>query len=157
MILVTFSIGSGCYVYYKPYTIHHSMFDKPDLPSHLISSKWTDYLKDCSGAKIIENQVHAAHLFSQKYKDNMVEWDGFFIDFKNKGGQGGYFKPEMSILVKMNPSESDNFADIVLTIPNKAYEANKITLDGLAKGDHLKFKAKIRSMGNEFKLNHLSL
>ena len=66
------------------------MFDKPDIESKLISAKWTNYLEDCSGAKIIENQVHAAHIFSQKYQDNIIDWDGYFIDFKNKGSPGAY-------------------------------------------------------------------
>jgi hypothetical protein len=30
-------------------------------------------------------------------------------------------------------------------------------LDELEKGDHLKFRAKIKTMGNEFKLHHLHL
>ena len=63
----------------------------------------------------------------------------------------------MSILVKMDPSESENFADIVLSISQEGYKNNKKALDGLVKGDHLKFKAKIKTMGNEFKLHHLHL
>jgi hypothetical protein len=64
---------------------------------------------------------------------------------------------DMSVLVKMDPSESEAFSDIILTIPPKAHELNMKALDNLEKGDHLKFKAKIRSMGNEFKLHHLRL
>ena len=63
----------------------------------------------------------------------------------------------MSILVKMDPSESDNFADIVLSISSLAYSNNEDTISKLTKGDHLKFRAKIRTMGNEFKLHHLRL
>ena len=63
----------------------------------------------------------------------------------------------MSILVKMNPSESDNFADIVLQISSLAYQNNEDALKSLTKGDHLKFRAKIRAMGNEFRLHHLRL
>ena len=63
----------------------------------------------------------------------------------------------MTILVKMEPSESENFADIVLSIGQESYKNNKATLDKLVKGDHLVFKAKIKSMGNEFKLHHLHL
>ena len=37
----------------------------------------------------------------------------------------------MSILIKMEPSESDNFADIVLTITQIAYKKNKEVLDKL--------------------------
>ena len=56
VILVLVSIGSGYYVYKFPYTVHHSMFDKPEgSESKLISATWPDYLKDCSGANIIEN------------------------------------------------------------------------------------------------------
>ena len=90
IILAILCGGSAFYVYKFPYTVHHSMFDKPDVESKLISTKWTGYLEDCSGAKIIENQVHAAHMFSQKYQDNVIEWDGYFIDFKNKGKPNGY-------------------------------------------------------------------
>ena len=57
----------------------------------------------------------------------------------------------------MNPSESESFADIVLTMSDEAYKLNKATVDNLQKGDHLNFKARIRSMGNEFKLHHLRL
>lgn len=57
----------------------------------------------------------------------------------------------------MDPSESDNFADILLTITQAAYKANKDVLDKLKKGDHLFFKAKLFAMGSEFKLHHLKL
>lgn len=63
----------------------------------------------------------------------------------------------MSILIKMDPSESEDFADIVLSISQDAYKNNKEVLDSLNKGDHLYFKGKLRTMGNEFKLHHLKL
>ena len=63
----------------------------------------------------------------------------------------------MSILIKMDPSESDNFADILLTINQASYKANKDVLDKLEKGDHLVFKAKLHAMGSEYKLHHLKL
>ena len=45
LILVGFTGLSSYYVYQRPYTIHKSMFDKPegDEPK-LISATWTDYL-----------------------------------------------------------------------------------------------------------------
>ena len=50
--------------------------------------------------------------------DNIVEWDGYYIDTKMKRQQMNMFANNnyMSILVKMDPSESENFADIVLSI-----------------------------------------
>lgn len=134
------------------------MFDKPEgeLP-HPITNSWKDYLDDCSGAKIIENQVHAAHVFSLKYKENIVQWDGYFIDFKNHAKYNAYSIGSNSILIKMDPSESDNFADIVLSIPRSAHNKNNEVVKKLEKGDHVIFKAQIISMGNEFKLHHLKL
>jgi hypothetical protein len=37
----------------------------------------------------------------------------------------------MSILIKMEPSESENFADIVLTITQKAFKKNEEVLNKL--------------------------
>lgn len=123
---------------------------------HNIALTWKNYLEDCSGSKIIENQVHAAHIFSQKYKENTIEWDGYFIDYKN-GKYNSYATGTNSILVKMDPSESDSFADIVLSIPRSSSVKNAETIKNLEKGDHLVFKATIVSMGNEFKLHHMRL
>lgn len=63
----------------------------------------------------------------------------------------------MSILIKMDPSESENFADIILSMDQLAYKINKDVLDKLEKGDHLYFKAKMVAMGTEFKLHHMKL
>ena len=133
------------------------MFDKPEgAQPEIMNSGWKEYLEDCSGTKILENQVHAAHLFSLRYKENIVNWDGYFIDFKGKINSA-YGTHGMSILIKMNPSESETFADIVLSISRSTYSKNKQVIDSLKQGDHVNFKASMVSMGNEFKLHHLRL
>ena len=118
---IIFIVLSGISIYYAishPYPTHHSMFDKPVEESLNITKTWVDYLDCCSGEKIIENQVHALHQFSQIYHNNIVDWDGYYIDTKYKHRDMSMFgnNHHMSILVKMDPSESDNFADIVLSI-----------------------------------------
>jgi len=55
----------------------------------------------------------------------------------------------------MQPSESDKFADLVLSISTVRYEKEKRFYDSLVKGDELDFKATVISMGNEFKMHHL--
>jgi len=78
--------------------------------------------------------VHAAHIFSQLYADNIVEWDGYFIDFKQPNRQGllGNSRGgQTTLLVKMNPSESDTFADIVISMSNVGYQMNKSVIDSL--------------------------
>ena len=101
--------------------------------------------------------MHAAHLYSTLYKDNVVQWDGYYIETKRRRGGGFGGTAEMSILIKMDPSESDSFADILLQISEEAYKKNKDVIDILKKGDHVNFRAKMKTMGNEFKLHHLRL
>lgn len=159
--LLAFSVFAIYYAVNRPYRVHHSFFDTPEgVESHNITITWNQYLDDCSGEKIIENQVHALHQFTQNYKNNVVNWDGYYIDTKYKAhGSYSLFDSHhhMSILIKMDPSESDNFSDILLTMTQAAYKANKEVLDKLQKGDHLFFKGKLFAMGSEFKLHHLKL
>jgi hypothetical protein len=61
----------------------------------------------------------------------------------------------LSILVKMAPSESETFADLVLSIGTEEFETNRSFFDALKKGDEIGFSANLVSMGNEFKMHHL--
>jgi hypothetical protein len=64
LILLALFGFSTYYVATKPYAIHHSFFDRPEIESRNITRTWSDYLEKCSGEKIMENQVHALHEFS---------------------------------------------------------------------------------------------
>ena len=46
---------SFVYVYHRPYTIHHSFFERPLEESITIDKTWSQFLESCSGEKIIEN------------------------------------------------------------------------------------------------------
>lgn len=118
LILLVFSAFSIYYAYSRPFQLHHRFFDRPDDVSHNLTATWSDYLQSCSGEKIIENQVHALHEFTQKYENNVVDWDGYYIDTKYKHKTYSILGSEyfMSILIKMDPSESEDFADVVLSI-----------------------------------------
>lgn len=96
-------------------------------------------------------------LFNEKYENNIVNWTGYFVEVKSK--QLGYVMfgtdHHMSILVKMAPSESEIFADLVLSIGTEEYEGNRKMFNELKKGEELAFSANLISMGNEFKMHHL--
>lgn len=64
LVLTLFGIFAVVYAIKKPYTIHHSFFDRPEGESHNIATTWSDYLEKCSGEQIIDNQVHALHQFT---------------------------------------------------------------------------------------------
>ena len=61
----------------------------------------------------------------------------------------------MNILVKMDPSESTIFPDLVLTVPSALYQQQPDFYDKLRKGVGFDFEAVLLNMGNEFKMHHL--
>ncbi len=105
---------------------------------------------------MIENSVHTKILWNEKYENNIVDWSGYFADVKPR--QKGIFMPEteLNILVKMDPSESTVFADLVLTVNSNLYKSNKAMFDGLRKGNGIKFQATVQGLGSEFKMHHLN-
>lgn len=96
-------------------------------------------------------------VFNDKYENNIINWSGFFAEAKQQ--QRSLFglnnSHHLSILVKMEPSESTIFADLVLSVSTELYEANKIFYDSLKKGDGIDFDATLLGLGNEFKMHHL--
>lgn len=61
----------------------------------------------------------------------------------------------MNILVKMEPSESSIYADLVLSVSSEFLKKNKDMIENLRKGDGIDFEAKFMTLGNEFKIHHL--
>jgi len=57
-------------------------------------------------------------VFNEKYENNVVNWDGYFAEVKSK--QRGIYlfgnDHYLSLLIKMSPSESSIFADLVLSV-----------------------------------------
>ena len=85
-----------------------------------ISATWEDFLKDCGGEVVVENFVHARSIFNKKYESNIVTWDGYFVETKKPSGQVPWFGSDhaLNVLVKMMPSESALYPDLVLSIPS---------------------------------------
>jgi hypothetical protein len=156
--LVAFSILSLYYVYMRPSIFEsNSPFEAPK-ESFKISATWEEFLADCGGEVIVENNVHARATFNRKYENNFVNWTGYFAEIKGSAGAGVPFVGSdhtTNILVKMMPSESVLYPDLVLSVPSTLYSIEKETIKSLQKGDEIRFEAKIVSMGNEFKMHHL--
>lgn len=66
--------------------------------------------------------MHTKILWNDHYENNVVNWQGFYAEVKQR--QKGIFWPdvELNILVKMEPSESTVFADLVLTVDSDKYK-----------------------------------
>ena len=98
--------------------LHDNPLFHHNIESKAIDERWIDYLADCGGEKVIENYVHAKMVFNEKYENNLVTWDGYFAEVKQKQAMIWPFGNDhhLSILVKMEPSESAIFADLVLSV-----------------------------------------
>ncbi|CDW83654.1 UNKNOWN [Stylonychia lemnae] len=144
------------YVYLRP------SFFQPLTPYHTpeqsiqISSSWNEFLIDCGGQVIVENFIHARSVFNQKYENNVIEWLGYFSEIKDTD-RFPLFSDTIvkTIMIKMFPSESMMYPDIVLSIPYSLDKQLSEMFSTLKKGHELRFKAKLVSIGNEFKMHHL--
>jgi hypothetical protein len=106
---------------------------------------------------VIENFVAAKMNFNEKYENNIVSWSGYFADIKNKSQGFSLFDNDhfMSLLVKMSPSESQVFPDLVLSLSTSFYNENSSMIKSLRKGDGIDFKGVLIGQGTEFKMHHL--
>jgi hypothetical protein len=63
------------------YFSHISPYETPK-DSKEVSYSWEQFLQDCGGEVIIENNVHARTVFNEKYESNIIEWKGYFAESK---------------------------------------------------------------------------
>jgi predicted amidophosphoribosyltransferase len=128
IILLTILVGLACfYVYARPSIFQPlTPFEEPK-ESKVISDTWEDFLKDCGGEIVVENNVHARNIFNKKYEANIVTWTGYFAEAKQAMHQMNLWGQDhaVNILVKMMPSESALYPDLVLSIPTDVFNLRK--------------------------------
>ncbi len=117
VVLTIFAILAFAYVYYRRFdNIVDSPYEVPP-DSHPVEYTWAEFLKDCGGEVIVENSVHARSIFNRKYERNIVTWRGYFAEAKQQQSLP-FFPSEhaYNVLVKMVPSESALYPDLVLSV-----------------------------------------
>jgi hypothetical protein len=63
-VLIIFTILSLYYVYLRPgFFTPMTPFEAPK-ESHVIDSTWEEFLGDCGGTVVVENNVHARNIFN---------------------------------------------------------------------------------------------
>lgn len=157
MVLVLFTILSIAYVYMRPsYFVANQAFEAPK-ESFKIPETWEDFIRDCGGEVIVENNVHARNVFNHKYENNEINWRGYFVETKQAGNGMAFVHSDhaLNLLVKMDPSESAIYPDLVLSVSSKTLNEKREIIKNLKRGDEIDFIARIVSMGNEFKMHHL--
>jgi hypothetical protein len=155
IILILFTIFCGYYLSVRPTVFDPLSPYHTPIESKTIDATWPDFLKDCGGEVIIENFVHARTVFNQKYESNIVSWSGYYTDAKRNPSLPFIGNEHaLNLMVRMSPSESALYPDLVLSIHSRYLAENKAMFDSLKKGDGIRFKAKGISLGNEFKMHH---
>lgn len=119
------------------------------------NTSWTQYLKDCGGEVVLRNSVKATTAFSHLYEGKTVAWDGYLL--KVKENPSVWFRDDHAviILVKMQPSESDIHADLLLSMDDHDLADYRDDLAALDRGSHFAFNATFVSVGSENNLHHL--
>lgn len=103
---------------------------------------------------MIKNSPQVNLVFTSKYEGKTVRWDGFLM--KATENQG-WFKGDHAVvlLVKMQPSESDIHADLILSMDEADFQENRKELASLDRGSRFEFNATFMNVGNEQQLHHL--
>lgn len=124
---------------------------------NFIPSTWTKYVDDCGNDTLMSNPKSADFKFRNSYHGNTVSWEGYFMKVTDYSRY--WFRGEHAavFLVKMDPSESDIHADLILSMTDEALELNKFEAMQLEKGDLFAFNATFISMGNQHRLHHCHL
>lgn len=122
-----------------------------------ISETWEDYLSDCGSDVLQKNALKYSYNFIQKYEHKTINWDGYYM--KSTDYTNNFFRGDHAyvILLKMQPSESDLHADLILSLDDSSWKDNREVASSLASGDHVQFEASFITAGNEHRLPHLHL
>lgn len=68
IVLLLFLILSLYYVYMRPSIFQPLTPYEVPKDSKNIDTTWEEFLKDCGGEVIVENNVHARNIFNKKYE-----------------------------------------------------------------------------------------
>jgi len=75
---------------------------------------------------IVENFVHARSVFNKKYENNIVQWNGYYAETKQTNALPFFASSHaINLLVKMLPTESSVYPDLVLSVSTGLLQEKK--------------------------------
>lgn len=128
--------------------------ETPSKHIEILNVTWPEYLEDCGGEVALKNTLKVTETFVSKYEGKAISWDGYLMKATENYG---WFRGDHAviILVKMQPSESDIHADLILSMDDEDFLQSRSALALLDRGSHFRFNATFASPGNEQQLHHL--
>jgi len=122
-----------------------------------IRESWEELLSECGRLAIEEYKTERMRHCENKYLEKtVINWKGYVIrveDYRN--GLYNFMHHALVIPVKMSPSESEFFPDIILALDSEI--TNKLLDEILSfdKGMQISFNATIISLGHDRKTRHM--
>jgi hypothetical protein len=129
---------------------HHHLAVSP------IKEDWPTFLKECGRDPMLNGGAATAQMCRAKYLEKTaVGWKGYVIrveDYRNS--LYSFIHHAVVILIKMEPSESEYYPDILLAIDSEKAEELKETLVSLNRGSEIGYNATIVTIGDDLKTRH---
>mmetsp|Transcript_39383 Transcript_39383/g.29094 ORF Transcript_39383/g.29094 Transcript_39383/m.29094 type:complete len:259 (+) Transcript_39383:208-984(+) len=151
-IVVTLLVGMCIYLFVAKESDHnHELRPITDIT-------WEEYREDCGFLAFMKNPQSAISKFDRKYYNKGVSWDGYIIRVSlNEEDSLNFAYHSSNIMIKMEPAEQDGIAgaDLGLSLSERVLTLFKDEINGLHRGDHIRFNATIQSMGDSQHLHHL--
>lgn len=110
-----------------------------------LNDTWEEYVANCGSKVILANSIKANMFYETHYKGNIITWDGYHLYSLTLDDS----KRHKNLVIKMKPSESQHYPDMILSIPKALYMANKAHVDRLRAGDRLGFQAVLKKIGDD--------
>lgn len=161
--VMTIQLGKFAIVFSRQYLLGglvlscclYSLFFTSSEHSFTISGlTWDEFIEDCSAENIIKNKELVQQTFYFKYYGQIIAWEGFLMKAQINEG---WFQGEhaATLLVKMHPSESEIYADLLLTLSREDFLETKAVIVTLDRGDKFAFNATLIAVGDEETIHHL--
>ena len=121
---------------------------------------WAGYLKECGYNAFATNPRKTIMTFERKYFMRGISWDGYVVRVNlNDDDPMSMAYHSASLLVKMDTDDRDGVhgPDIGLSISEHTLTFFTEEIGSLHRGDHIRFNATIRSMGDANHLHHMHI
>jgi hypothetical protein len=86
------------------------------------NATWPEYMEECGNDATLKNAMRANAIFSRKYEGNTITWEGYIVkitDYRRNWFRGDH---AVVFLVKMEPTESEIHADLILSLEDEFVE-----------------------------------
>lgn len=105
-----------------------------------LDEKWESFIKDCKNYPY-EKTSSIKMAYCKMFEGSNVSWDGYIVRTDYEGSFISKYR--ISILVKMNKTDTSEDGDLYLKLSDSKYEEEKKMIFDISRGNHIMFNATI--------------